>query len=231
MDTERKPQPESISDPETEDSATPPGEATAQAAASAANLERDVRAVTRSSRYALITALCVVILSSGVSAGSAIYVSKSQLERREHAEAAQVVRDNRQTVYTELAATLMAYVEELGGLKGELTQNPPDRAEVRAQVLELLDKGQLIWRTLTTVLLVGNLAFVPALESFTYEYYVPFTKDHLSPFLARGGAAETDEGLRQSGPPLLAEVDRMIAGITDFLTSFLDQAREDLGIG
>ncbi|MEV0031380.1 hypothetical protein [Nocardia sp. NPDC050793] len=41
----------------------------------------------------------------------------------------------------------------------------------------------------------------------------------------------TDEGLRRDGPPRIIEIDRMITGVTDFLTSFLTQAREDLGIG
>ncbi|MFQ6397795.1 hypothetical protein ACLMAJ_30700 [Nocardia sp. KC 131] len=234
MDTEKEPALDSTPEPKAADKSVTalPRDAPAPAAAAASNLERDVRVAIRSGRYALVAALCAAIVSSGVSAGSAIYVSTNQLESREKAEAAQVVRDKRQTAYAELAAALMAYVEALGGLQGELTQNPPDREEVRAQVLKLFDKGQMIWRAMTTVLLVGNLKLVPSVESFANDHYRPFTTNHLNPFVARnlGGSEETDEGLRQDGPPLIAEIDRMVLGTRDFLTSFLEQAREDLGI-
>ncbi|WP_067836568.1 hypothetical protein [Nocardia lijiangensis] len=235
MDGEREFESASASDPEAvaQSVTAPPGDAQPSAAAASANLERDVRVATRNGRYALITALCAAILSSGVSAGSAIYVSRSQLERNERAESAQVVRDNRQKVYVELAATLMAYLEELSGLKGELTQNPIDREEVRAQVRELLDKGQMLWRTMTTVLLVGNLEIVPSMEKFGYDYYGPFTMNHLNTFTERNfsGSGGTDESLGRDGLALITEIDRMTIGVRDFLTSFVDQAREDLGIG
>ncbi|MEV0544129.1 hypothetical protein [Nocardia salmonicida] len=233
MDTEREPAPEQASEPEAAaESVAVLGVTQAPAAGATANLERDVRAAIRNGRFALATALCAAIVSSGVSAGSAIYVSTNQLERSENAEAAQAVRDKRQTAYAELATTLMMYLEELGGLKGELTQNPPDREEVRAQVLELADTGQMIWRNMITVLLVGNVEIVPSLEKFGVDYYKPFTQDHLGRFIGRnlGGSGETDEGLRQDGPPLITEIDRMTVGATDFLGSFVEQAREDLGI-
>ncbi|WP_431949393.1 hypothetical protein [Nocardia lijiangensis] len=235
MDVERKFEPESASDPEAvaQSVTAPPGDAQPSAAAASANLERDVRVATRNGRYALVTALCAAILSSGVSAGSAIYVSRSQLERNERAESAQVVRDDRRDAYAELAVTLMAYAEELGGLKGELLQNPIEREEVRAQLHELVEKGQKIWHAMTTVLLVGNRAMEPSLEKFGDEHYGPFTMNHLTTFSARhfSGSGGTDESLGRDGPALIIEIDRMVVGVGDFLASFLDQARKDLGIG
>ncbi len=57
--------------------------------------------------------------------------------------------------------------------------------------------------------------------------------DHLKVFNVRnfGGPGGSDEGLRQDGPALITEIDRMITGVQEFLASFLGQAREDLGIG
>ncbi|MGW0043872.1 hypothetical protein [Rhodococcus sp. NPDC003348] len=226
MDSDRQPGPDSVP---LEQQQAP----AAEAQASKSGLERDVRVATRSGRYALIAALCAAIVSSAVSAGSALYVSGNQLDRNERLAVAQDVRENRQEAYAEFVSALMDLNGGLGALKGALTRNPPDREVVRGIVQGLSARGLATWTAVSKVLLVGNDGLEGTVGKFA-DSYTPFFGDHLNPFASRNlqGEGERDpDGLLRDGPPLIAEIDRLIAASGDILTSFLDQAREDLGAG
>ncbi|WP_156371260.1 hypothetical protein [Nocardia arizonensis] len=191
-----------------------------------------MRSATRSARYALITALCAAVISSGVSAGSAVYVSRSELSRKETATAAQMVRDNRKPVYVDFADALLDYTEGVSRLKGELIQNPPDMGELGGQFFAVKEKVDVLGRAMVAMSLMGSNALGPALQKFSDDYYLPFLNDHFSPFWMShfGPAGTTADDIRRDGPPLIVAIDRMIGGTTDLLTRFTDQARKDLGI-
>ncbi|WP_213575670.1 hypothetical protein [Rhodococcus sp. USK13] len=202
--------------------------------ASTRGLERDVRAATRTGRYALATALCAAIVSSVVSAGSAVYVSRNELARNESVAVAQEVRENQQRIYADLMTGVTGFLEGLGTLKGALTENPPDPEAVQAAITVIRDKGGAAIRAVHMVLLVGSAQLLPALDKFTYPYE-SFFRVHLNPFDFRhfGGAGDvTDpDGLFPDRPGLLTEIDRMVEVSGEFVGDFLVRAREDLGTG
>ncbi|SUE28456.1 Uncharacterised protein [Nocardia farcinica] len=197
-----------------------------------ADLRRDVRAATRSGRYALVAALCAAVVSSGIAAGSAVYVSSTELQRKERAEVAQVVRDNRQRAYSDYAAAMMRFMEGLSGLEGELLQEPIEREEVRAQVVEVGDSVAAMSRAQITVSLVGNLDVAPIIVGFNEEHAAPFLHDRLTSFARRhlGGAPEPVEAMREEAPVMIADIERTVTAATACLSRFVDLARLDLGL-
>ncbi|EID77460.1 hypothetical protein W59_23575 [Rhodococcus opacus RKJ300 = JCM 13270] len=234
MDTDSTP--ESENEPDARPAAAPvptPG-TSGSAPASTASLEHDVRVATRTGRYALATALCAAIVSSVVSAGSAVYVSRNELARKESAAAAAEVRENRQRVYADLMTGVAEYVEGLGFLEGTLTRNLPDRETVRAATDDLTGRGGAAIKTVNMVFLVGSMQLVPTLDEFMHPYD-SFVRVHLNPFILHkfGGSGDvTDpDGLLRDGPGLVDEIDRMMAESGEFVGDFLVRAREDLGTG
>ncbi|MEV6063191.1 hypothetical protein [Nocardia asteroides] len=204
-----------------------------EGARSTADLEREVRTATRNGRYALIAALCAAVISSGVSAGSAIYVSQHQLDRTQRVEAVQMLRDSRQAAYTELVAALTAYIYGLGTLMGELGQTVPDREEIRAQVADLFgERWMRFGRALTGAELVGNEELRAAISDFG-RTVTEFLTDHLQPFVSRNlaGPGGSVEDLRRDGPPLVTAAEQMAAAADDFTSTVVEQGRRDLGIG
>ncbi|MFD6059598.1 hypothetical protein [Rhodococcus wratislaviensis] len=169
-----------------------------------------------------------------VSAGSAVYVSRNELARKESAAAAAEVRENRQRVYADLMTGVAEYVEGLGFLEGALTRNPPDRETVRAAIDDLTRKGGAAIKTVNMVFLVGSIQLVPTLDEFMHPYDA-FVRVHLNPFILHnfGGPGDvTDpDGLLRDGPGLVDEIDRMMAESGEFVGDFIVRAREDLGTG
>lgn len=211
----------------------PPGGEPPRSEPTNADLRRDLRAATRSGRYALATAVCAAIISSGVSAGAAIYVSTTEARQKESAETAQAIRENRQKVYSDFAGSLFGYLEKLSWLEGGLNQRPPDREEIRDRVAMLTDRGLAMWRMSFSVLLVGNLEMMPFVERFGADQYRPFLTEHLNPFIERnlGRSPGSEETLRADSPALVAAIEGMVGSVSDFLDGFLGLARRDLGLG
>ncbi|MBC2897403.1 hypothetical protein [Rhodococcus sp. 3A] len=233
MDTDSTPEPEN--GPDARPPAPAPTSDTSEpVTASTGSLERDIRAASRTGRYALATALCAAIVSSAVSAGSAVYVSRNELVRNETVAVAKEVRENRQRVYADLMTGVIEYLEGLGYLKGTLTRNPPDRETVRAAFDDLSEKGEAAIKTVNMVFLVGSMQLIPTLDEFTNPYH-SFVNDQVNPFVLRnfGGASDvTDpDGLLRDGPGLIAEIDRIVAVTGDFLGNFVVRGREDLETG
>lgn len=212
---------------------TPHDDASEDSPRSTADLEREVRTATRNGRYALIAALCAAVISSGVSAGSAIYVSQHQLDRTQRVEAVQMLRDSRQAAYTELVAALTAYLYGLGTLIGELNQSIPDLEEIRTQVTDLFgERWMRFGRALTGAELVGNEELAAAIGEFGGTV-TKFLTDHLQPFVRRnlGGPGGSVEDLRRDGPPLVTAVEQMAAATGEFTGTVVELGRKDLGIG
>ncbi|MFD6224250.1 hypothetical protein [Nocardia asteroides] len=212
---------------------TPHDDASEDSPRSTADLEREVRTATRNGRYALIAALCAAVISSGVSAGSAIYVSQHQLDRTQRVEAVQMLRDNRQAAYTELVAALTAYVYGLGALIGELNQSIPDVEEIRAQVADLFgERWMRFGRAMTGAELVGTEELAGAIDEFGGTV-TTFLTDHLQPFVRRNLAepGTSVDDLRRDGPSLVTAVEQMAAEAEDFTHTIVEQGRRDLGIG
>lgn len=188
----------------TDTATTPHDDVSEDSPRSTADLEREVRTATRNGRYALIAALCAAVISSGVSAGSAIYVSQHQLDRTQRVEAVQMLRDNRQAAYTELVAALTAYVYGLGALIGELNQSIPDVEEIRAQVADVFgERWMRFGRAMTGAELVGTEELAGAIDEFGGTV-TKFLTDHLQPFvwrnLAEPGASGRNSPIRAGNP-------------------------------
>ena len=97
---------------------------------------RAVDASTRSARYALTTAVTAAIISSFVSAGTAVYVSLSTSNRAEQQAISQVVHADRQNVYSDFSVALFDYTEQVALLLGKLQTRQPIEAG-RPQILNL----------------------------------------------------------------------------------------------
>jgi hypothetical protein len=199
------------------------------------SLEHEVRIASRNGRWALIAALCAAIVSGTVSAGSAIYVSRNQLDRSANLAAEQTVRADRQKAYLEFLNGCSDYLGQLGVLKGLLAANGTDRDALKSVLNEAASRGGTALNSSLGVLLAGSPKmaeiiprFATLVGGFSGQYMTPFILRYLTP----GGSGEKDDaGLLRDQASMAGAVDKLIDEMGTAYTEVLDQARTDLGFG
>lgn len=144
---------------------------------------RAVDASTRSARYVLTTAVTAAIISSFVSAGTAVYVSLSTSNRAEQQAISQVVHADRQNVYSDFSVALFDYTEQVALLLGKLQTRQPIEA-VRPQILNLSNQQAEFLAGLNLLLMAGSLGMQEIGGRFA-DAVLAFTTEHLRPFNAR----------------------------------------------
>jgi len=198
-------------------------------------LEHEVRIATRNGRWALIAALVAAIVSGTVSAGSAIYVSRNQLDRSANLAAEQTIRADRQKAYLEFLNACSDYLGQLGVLKGLLAGNGSDRDALRSVLNEAASRGGKALSSSLGMLLAGSQAmaeiipqFATLVGGFSGQYMTPFILRYLSP----GAPGEKDDaGLLRDEASMADAIDKLIEEAGTVYTEVLDQARIDLGFG
>ncbi|WP_433667548.1 hypothetical protein ACQP06_28055 [Nocardia sp. CA-136227] len=179
---ERDPRPDQDSDqaPGTGDGegqgAQPPEPAEQAGARSA------LEVASRSGRYALTAALIAAIVSSFVSAGSALYVSVNESNRSERQAAVHDLRTDRQKIYTDFSTAMFGVSRELGFLASRLRTHQ-SRGAVHEQIIAYAEAMLKFDAQLNLVLMAGSdgvvevvTKLVDPVQKFTADYQTPFTK-------------------------------------------------------
>ena len=235
MDTERTPELESASD-FAPAASTPLPDATAS---SLNSLERDVRSAKISGRFTLIAAIVAAIAAIAaayVSTGAERDLSKYELDRSESAEAAQILRADRQKAYGDGLLALNEVVQGLIGLKAALLTTPSDHEEVRSMTSDLNGRVETASQAMTAVFLVGSRDMITLLDHPIDEFN-RFKIDRLDPLVAEYfPPARPEDGVNlgtvvPDSPVLAAEISRLLPTLEPLLVDFYEQGRRDLGTG
>jgi hypothetical protein len=194
-------------------------------------LDRELKVATRSGRYAVITAVAAAIISSFVSAGTAVYVAVNQSNRADRLAASQALRTDRQKIYHDFSASIFSYVQGLAALQGHLQAHHPRDSVISA--------GQALAQLQTEFLASANLVLMggnPAMQGLIGRLEDDLnrgTNEQISPFFVKypwpGAPGANDTvGSGQDCAALANSIQQLIVKIAQFDDAFVEQGRKDL---
>lgn len=190
-------------------------------------LQHELRLATRSSRYALATAVAAALLSAGTSAWASVHVSGTQMDRQERLAREQAIRSDREKAYSDLVANYIDLVDHLGLMRAALVASPPDKQSLDAAggvqaSLAAMEKAE------ATVKIVGSemeavLAHLDAAGLALFQGLGSAFK------YAREHDLNNDQNWPRISAVAVAAIDKFVNdhGIDEFA----ERARADLGSG
>jgi hypothetical protein len=194
--------------------------------------DREKEATTRSARYALVAALSAAIISSFVSAGSAVYVSINQANRGDRQATTNALRADREKNYTDYSGSLFNYLEQLGTFRGGLMANQPVDA-VRSKFTELA-QGHLEWIRAAHLLIMAGSPGMRDYATRALDASLSFWKDRLQPFeirylqLPNAPGTNDSVGWEKDSAALAPAIDNLVNKLGELDGAFLDQGIKDL---
>jgi hypothetical protein len=202
-----------------------------QTSQSEQDLHQELKVATRSGRYALVAAVAAAIVSSLVSAGTAVYVGVNQSNRADRLAASEALRTDRQKIYHDFSASMFSYIQGLAALEGHLqAHHPKDSVSSAEQVFaqrqtEFMASANLVIMEGSPEMqdLVGPLEHDVA--RWTSEQCNPILEKYLWP----GAPAANDTvGWEQDSAALANSIQQLLVKIAQFDDAFVGQGRKDL---
>jgi hypothetical protein len=209
----------------------PPDSKADQAPQSEQNLYQELKVATRSGRYALVTAVAAAIISSFVSAGTAVYVGVNQSNRADQLAASKALRTDRQKIYHDFSASIFSYVQGLAALQAHLqAHHPKDSVSSAGQALASLQTE--FFASADLVSMDGSPEMGDLVDRLEKDA-VRWTAEQFSPFFVKylwtGAPAANDTvGWGQDSAALANSIQQLIVKIAQFDDAFVGQGRKDL---
>lgn len=195
-------------------------------------LQHEIRLATRSSRYALATAVAAAMVSAGVSAWASVHVSGTQMDRQERLAREQAIRTDREKVYTELVSDYLDFTTHLGVVRVALTAHPAEAKAINSAISDTQTSMTAMAKTEATVKIVGS-DMGPILNDFDAAELALFQgPNSLLPaiqYVHDHDPLTDDARWAAASAPAVAAIDRFVADHS--IDELADRARADLGSG
>lgn len=195
-------------------------------------LQHEIRLATRSSRYALATAVAAAMVSAGVSAWASVHVSGTQMDRQEQLAREQAIRSDREKVYTELVTDHLDFVSHLGLVRAALAAHPPDKQNLFTAVGDTQASMTAMAKAEAAVKIVGS-AMDPILANLDAAELALFQgPESIGPAIHYAHERDqlVDDALWASvSTPAVAAIDKFVSD--NSIDQLAERARTDLGSG
>lgn len=185
----------------------------------------------RASRWALVTAVAAAVISSVVSAGSAVYVSTNSADRSDQLARTQVLRADRQKAYSDFSSAMFDYIAQVALIHGVLQAHQSVEA-VRPEILELTSRTNTLLARLNLLWMSGSEQMVEIGARYA-QTIAGFGRDHLAPFTVRyftpeaPGAGDA-AGWRRDSDALSAAMADLELAFGELNGAFVEQGSEEM---